>query len=192
MIYNCRKCGIPLIVAENVTQHRIDHCDYICRSCARDYRRVYQPEYQHRTGRQQPMSENRECSLFLGVHIAERVLSHVFKNVHRMPYGHTGYDFICSGGYMIDVKSSCSGRSGNRSDRWRFAIRKNKIAEYFLLLAFDNRDNLSPKHIWLIPSNVVNDYVIIGVSETTLSKWDEYKLDVDRVSACCNALKGIV
>ena len=37
--------------------------------------------------------DNKTCALFLGVHVAERVLSHVFKQVKRMPNGNVGYDF---------------------------------------------------------------------------------------------------
>ena len=137
------------------------------------------------------MSENRNCASFLGVYVAERVLSHVFKHVEKMPNGNPGYDFICGGGHKIDVKSACRHVRKNWADMWVFHIEKNQIAEYFLCLAFDNRDDLNPEHIWLIPSNKINDHVSIGISETTLAKWDEYKLDIEKVSACCNALRNI-
>ena len=71
-----------------------------------------------------PASENRQCPAFLGVHVAEQVLSKVFKDVKKMPYGHKGFDFICNKGKKIDVKSSCMRASGSN---WAFDIRKNKI-----------------------------------------------------------------
>ena len=187
MIHNCIKCGAPLIVGENTTQCKIDSHQHVCRSCTREY----QQEHYHRIGRCQPMSENRDCSSFLGVHVAERVLSHVFKHVKKMPYGNPGYDFICGGGYKIDVKSSCRHVRKNWADQWGFHIDKNTIADYFLLLAFDNRENLNPEHIWLISGCDINDHVGVGISETALAKWDQYKLDIDKVSACCNMLKNI-
>jgi hypothetical protein len=109
----------------------------------------------HVTGRQKPMSENKDCSLFLGVHVAERVLSNVFKNVQRMPQNNPGYDFICSKGYKIDVKSASlckilDKKHGSVIWRWNFHIRNNTIADYFLLIAFDDRENLNPMHVWLI------------------------------------------
>ena len=203
MTHNCIKCGAPLIVGENITQYRIDNWTYICRVCSSErtrehrqsHRKQYQEhqrEYNHSTGKTQPMSENRECSSFLGVYVAERVLSHVFKNVERMPMNNPGFDFICVGGHKIDVKSMCRFVHENWADRWVFHINKNQIAEYFLMLAFDNRESLNPEHIWLIPADKINDHVSISISESTLSKWDEYALDVSKVSACCNIIKEAV
>ena len=203
----CRVCGVLLVIGENVTQNQIDHSQYICRSCRREHDREYAREYnrehrehirergreyRHRIGRYQPMSENRQCPAFLGVCVAERVLSHVFKHVERMPYGNTGFDFICGHGYMVDVKGACRHVREKHADNWMFTIRKNKIAEYFLCLAFDNRNDLNPEHVWLIPANDVNDRVGISIAETTLTKWDQYKLDVEKVSACCNILREVV
>ena len=139
------------------------------------------------------MGKNRECASFLGVYVAERILSHVFKHVERMPYGNPGFDFICGGGYEIDVKASCRfHRKEGQSDRWLFTVHKNKIAKYFLCLAFDNRNDLNPEHIWLIPAKNINDHVCVAISETTVSKWDEYRLDINKVVSCCNIMKGDV
>lgn len=136
------------------------------------------------------MSENKSCPSFLGVHIAENVLSKVFKDVKKMPPCNPGYDFICKSGKKIDVKSSCIYHRVNRSDSWAFSINKNKCADYFLCLAFDNRDDLNPLHIWLIPSWKVSMYMGTGISESTLFKWNEYKLDIGKVLACCDSLKA--
>lgn len=181
----CRKCGTPLIIGENVTQMSINHSDYICRTCATNQSN----DLNHITGRNQSMSENRSCPQFLGIHVAEEVLSRVFKNVHRMLNNNQGYDFICGGGYMIDVKASCRGHPLNQADRWLFTIKKNKIAEYFLLLAFDSRKDLNPEHIWLIPGGDINDHAGIGISETTLDKWKDYELPTDKLVSCCDAMR---
>lgn len=185
MAHNCRVCRTPLVVGENMTQGRIDTRNYICRIC--DTKRWN--NWAHRTGRQQPMIKNRECSSFLGVVVAERVLSHVFKNVERMPTNNPGYDFICGRGYKVDVKSSCRRHRRKKADGWGFQIKKNQIAEYFLCLAFDSRDSLNPEHVWLIPAGDVNDHAGVQISESTLVKWDEYALDISKVSTCCNILK---
>ena len=192
----CRVCNAQLVVGENITQHRIDRRDYRCQRCQNEYLKTWKEthpghlrEWSHRTKRCKSMSENRECPSFLGVHVAEQVLALTFKNVQRMPYGNPGYDFICGRGYEIDVKASCRRHSKKQADQWTFTIKKNKIADYFLCLAFDNRNNLNPEHIWLIPANDVNDHVIVGISETTLSKWDKYVLDIKQVTTCCNAIR---
>lgn len=135
-----------------------------------------------------PMNENKKCSSFLGIHVAERVLSKVFKNVVRMPYHNRGYDFLCSKQFKIEVKSGCQ-RIKTRS--WSFTVKKNKIADYFLFLAFDNREDLNPVHIWRIPGKLINDKNVLVMSLSTMHQWDEYKLDIDGVASCCNAIKGV-
>ena len=92
-----------------------------------------------------PMKLNKKCSQFLGCHVAERVLSHVFKDVQRMSNGNKGYDFICNKGFKIDVKSSCI----QKNNSYIFSIRYNNIADYFLCIAFDNRENLNPQYIFV-------------------------------------------
>ena len=211
MTHDCIKCGAPLIVGENTTQKQIDLSQYTCRSCKQKYDREYRQkhleqcqkhdqeyrqkhrehhrnwarEYKHRMGIQHPMSENRNCASFLGVYVAERVLTKVFKNVERMPYSNPGFDFICGGGHNIDVKSACISVDG----RWGFSINRNKIADYFLCIAFDNREDLNPLHAWLIPGKKVNHLKGASIRPHTIHKWDEYKLDVEKVVACCNTMK---
>ena len=146
-------------------------------------------EYRHRTGINQPMCENRECASFLGVHVAERVLSHIFKNVNRMPYGNPGFDFRCGRDYLVDSKSSCRYHRPNCVDRWMFRIDKNQIAEYFLFLAFDDRKNLNPEHIWLIPAGDVNDHVTISISDSNIDKWKEYEQPIDQIITCCDTIR---
>ena len=154
----------------------------------RDAILVTQRKYRYAHGAK-PASENKQCPIFLGVHVAERVLSKVFKNVEQMPYGHKGFDFRCNKGKQIDVKSSCAQTRDNQSDRWGFQIRRNQIADYFLCLAFDNREDLNPLHIWLIPGHIINHVTRTSISESTLSKWDEYKLDINKVAACWDSMK---
>lgn len=211
----CRKCGRQLIIGENIAECNIRHRDYICQTCATKHRRTYQRDYNnahrehkreyqqahlehirenhrewsHRTGRRAPMGENRNCSMFIGVHVAERVLSHVFKDVHRMPYNNPGFDFRCRFNKMIDVKCSCRVCRENHADRWQFSIKQNVIADFFLCLAVNNRVDLEPEHIWLIPAEEINDHVSVSISETTLDKWRDYEQPIGRVISCCNRMK---
>jgi hypothetical protein len=136
------------------------------------------------------MSENRACASFLGVHVAERVLSHIFKDVTRMHYGNPGYDFICRHGYKVDVKSSCRRtHSENRADNWMFSINKNRVADYFLCLAFDSRESLNPEHVWLIPADNINDRMGVGISTSTIHKWNEFEQPIDQVVTCCDMMR---
>jgi len=156
-----------------------------CREC----RNKRQRELRHLRKVNIPMTKNKTCPVFLGVHVAERVLSRIFNNVEVMPYGTPGFDFICRKGYKIDVKSSCKIKNGT-AIRWKFYIRNNKTPDYFLLIAFDNRDDLNPEHVWLIPGNVLNTKTGVTISSSTLDKWKQYEKPIDDVLICCNKLKA--
>lgn len=196
----CWTCGESLITDNWHLSSQNKH-EQICKKCANERSRqqhmknienrreiVRRSRYNHGT---RPMNENTECPSFLGVHVTERVLRHVFNNVEQMPYGNPGYDFVCGNGYLIDSKSSCTRYNGNdRSPFWGFAIRRNKVADYFVLLAFDNRDDITPLHIWMIPGHVINHLTGVSISESTIDKWDEYRLDIDKVITCCNEMKS--
>ena len=133
---------------------------------------------------------NKDCPQYLGCTIAETVLSHVFKNVQKMPTHNPGYDLICGGGYKIDVKSSCIIKRKGRLDNWLFNINQNTIADYFIYLAFNNRKDLNPLHIWLIPGHVINHLMGAAISVSTLNKWSEYEQPLDKVLECCNTMRG--
>lgn len=131
---------------------------------------------------------NPDCTVFLGVVVAEKVLSKVFKNVQRMPPNNPGYDFICGKGFKIDVKSACIEKNTNR---WAFNIKRNQVSDYFLCLAFDNRKDLNPEHIWLIPGSLLNNLMNASIARSTLEKWSQYELidKLDDVVTCCDTLK---
>lgn len=150
----------------------------------------YSRKYYYKNG-VTPMNKNTKCTMFLGVHVAERVLSNVFKNVERMPYSNKGFDFICNKGKKIDVKSSIIHTRYKQNEYFSFTINKNEIVDFFLCLAFDNRDDLNPLYIWLIPGEKINNLKMLTVSLSTLFKFDEYKLDLNKIIKCCDTLKAI-
>ena len=135
---------------------------------------------------------NKECSTYLGVDISELILSKVFKNVKKMSYGHKGFDFKCSKGMKIDVKSAVLRFNKtliNYKGSWSFAIRRNKIPDYFLCIAYDNRIDLIPQHLWLIPSEKINHLTGTSIAKNKIDKWKEYELPINKVLSCCNELK---
>ena len=196
--HTCIKCECVLNDV-NSYQYDIKNSHYICKTCkrkqAREMRMKNPSIYRERVNRYRrgvgygPMEKNPSCSWYLGVHVAEHVLSMVFKDVHKMPYNHQGYDFICNKGMKIDVKSSTAHKKTNTSDWFGFHIRRNKIADYFLCLAFDSRENLEPKHLWLLPADKINHVVNAVISLNTINKWDEYKLPIDKVISCCDTMR---
>ena len=131
-------------------------------------------QYQLMCGWKGGMHKNTECGLYLGVHIGEKVLSKIFPNIKIMPPRNTGYDFIWNG-YKIDAKTACL--TEKSSTQWHYLIKKNKIPDYFLCLAFNNRINLTPLHVWFIPAIAINHLTGTSISISTINKWDIYKID---------------
>lgn len=164
--------------------------------------------YLHTKGTKRPMGENKSCSSYLGVYIAERVLSKIFSNIIRMPYGNKGYDFICQKGYKIEVKSSCLRTQKRRRKvhtKWDFGVNKNGVADYFIFVAFDNREDLNPCHVWLIKGTEIittpmnkqaklNSKTVFSVSNSERSKshYVEYEVSdkLEQFKKCCMQLRG--
>ena len=195
----CIKCGVKL-TDDNWYPSRRWQNSRICKECNREWNRLWRKANSEkakaistRGNRKQghlPFDENKGCASFLGIHISERVLSYAFKDVVRMPYGNPGYDIICNKGKKIDVKSSCTRRDMRwNSISWAFNIGRNTTADYFLCLAFDNREDLNPLHAWLIPGSKINHLTGTSISPSTLHKWDAYALDTSKIGDCCDAMR---
>lgn len=186
----CPMCGIVKTHSEynfNRSGKRVgtplDYCKKCCRIRIR--------EWNHRSGRQRPMNEAKDSSSFLGVHVAERVINGIFENAKHMPYGFRGYDFTCGNGYKIDVKSSCLHYRPNRAPEWGFGIDQNHIADYFLCIGFDDREQLNPMHVWLIPGHLINNHneLTITNSHRVVHKWCEFEKCVDKAVDLCEKLR---
>ena len=196
MGHNCRVCGV-ILNDDNWYPSYQKSGNYICNECHKE--RSYSwaknnPKKtkiiwtrNHRKNGHLPFYDNKECPQYLGIHIAERMLRHLFNDVEVMPYGNKGYDIICNKGKRIDSKCSCVNDGRNR---WTFNINHNIIADYFICLVFDNREYFNPLHIWLIPGYVLNHLSTASISQSTIHKWDEYELPIDEVSICCDTIRG--
>lgn len=196
----CTRCHESKPINEFDVQRRSrDGLQCWCKTCRRDYRKAYREhniehvrkierESNYRAGRGKPMMTNPDCGVYLGIYIAERVLAGVFGHINRMPNNNQGYDFICGKGYKVDVKSATLSKYGPNS--WSFTIRKNTTADYFLILAFDNRRDLNPEHIWMIPGVNLSMKEKAMISRSTLDKWAQWERPIERVIACCDRLKG--
>ena len=131
------------------------------------------------------MTDNKECPSHFGVYRTERLLKLVFDDVEVMPYGHKGYDFVCNKGMKVDSKSSCLRKDGN----WTFHIRYNTITDYFCCIAWDNRDDLNPLYMWMLPSDEFGHLSTASISPSTIHKWDKYLKPIGKLSACCNDMR---
>jgi hypothetical protein len=204
----CAKCKKD---QEN-DQYRYGH--NACKQCERDYEKErikdpiirarknkqckewnkshpgYYSEWDHKNGRCKPMTENKMGSQYLGVCVTEELLSKYFKNVKHLSYNNPGYDFICENEFKIDAKSSVI-RKDTKFGTYRFQIRKNTIADYFVCIGFDNRIDLNPLHIWIIPGKDINMLTGIAISnnERGLKKWSLYEKPLDKIVMCCSEMK---
>lgn len=115
-------------------------------TCYEEYAKVWK----YYPGMINPLTENRSTKNFIG-YIAECGMSKIFDNVMRMPHSNPGYDFICSKGQKIDVKGAIL----NQHNQFSFHIRHNHIADYFLLIGFNDILELEPLLILLIKSGEI-------------------------------------
>lgn len=63
-----------------------------------------------------------------------------------MFFTNRGYDFICETGEKVEVKSSLL----HSTNKFSFHIEYNDIADYIILIGFNNVLDLNPLHIWII------------------------------------------
>jgi hypothetical protein len=210
----CGKCKIPKPLSaygfHNSGKHKGELRTY-CRECENLISKVYyqankdivntKTTTKRYANGQKPMSENKECPSYLGIAIAEKALSNFFDHIIRMPLNNPNYDFICGKGFKIDVKASClhypktgiskEGYTKTYHPYWNYLIKKNPIAEFYLLLAFNSREDLEPLHVWLIPAHILNIKEGITITNTSkaLSKWSIYEKPLTNVIKCCNEMQ---
>lgn len=131
------------------------------------------------------ITDNKECAVYLGS-IAEIILSNIYNDVRVMPYGNHGFDVICNRDFKIDIKAAATGYKGY----WQFRINKNPIADLFLCIAFESRDDLhTPAHLWMIPGHIINHLQGLTIREATIDKWSKYSLSLDKLIACCDTIR---
>ena len=187
----CKTCGeLKDISTFGKHNHSKDHLTYSCTACRVNLNR----ESQHRTGNAIPYDKAKDFSMYLGIHIAESLLSTVFDNVTRAKMNNPGYDFICGKGYKIDSKSACITHTQNY-DVWGFHISQNKIADCFACIGFDNRRLLTPIHFWLIPGYIVQNKKMLTI-KTEYKKienpYSMYERPIEKIANQCNVMRGVV
>lgn len=179
----CDGCG----VYNSVPMYQYSRNSGMCIKCAAKFRELVQkpPLPDGWQSKLSDITDNKSSAVYLGS-IAEIILSNIYSGVRVMPINNHGYDIICNRDFKIDIKSSAI---GDKRGRWEFRINKNQTADHFLCIAFNSRDDLkNPVHLWMIPGHVVNHMTTICISKSTLDKWSEYKLSLDKLEACCNDL----
>jgi hypothetical protein len=157
---------------------------FVCMECSRESVR--------RSMGCHPMSENRSCAGWLGIHVAERALSKFFAHITRTPSGSSGGDFRCDKGFLIDVKCACLHFRVGQCAHWTVFPGHNTEADFFLFLLFDNRKDLTPMHVMLVPGCVVNNQSSVSITNNikSLAKWVQYEKPLDKVVCCCEKMRS--
>ncbi len=127
--------------------------------------------YRHKNGIKIPINECEEndWSAYFGNKTEElfkEFLLTIFEHVERMHNSNKGFDFRCKNPkqefitkysylkldkekeYRIQLKIRCLDRFNNVS-RWSYKIGYNNMADMFILVGFDSKENLNPLHICL-------------------------------------------
>lgn len=146
-----------------------------------DYRR----NWRYSKGESSPMSENQDCPSWFGVFIGENYVIQTFDNPIKMSYGNPGFDWLCKRGEKIDRKGRCLDFSKIYDwSGWAFPIRYNNIADWFILSAWDNRDSLTPLHVWMFHKDDIirgekfwmRDCITITNNHQKLIEFEEYEI----------------
>jgi len=191
----CKECRIQASAfwrskPENIKkQAKSDH-DRNQRPEVKERHKQNQANWAHRAGVQRPMQDAKDTSVYLGIYIAETVLADYFENVKRMPRNNPGFDFICKNGYKIDVKSSTLRKISKGAPRWKFSLKKNDKADFFLCVAFDSLDSLNPVHVYLIPAKDFVGKHDISITLNTEDQWKRYEKPIGKVIESCNRMKS--
>ena len=140
-----------------------------------------------------PIKEDRMDNRFLGIYIGENAINKIFEGSKRMRPHNPGYDILCPKGYKIDVKATVL----SRYNTYIFDISKNKTADYFVMIGFNNIIDLEPLHLWIIGGNeklhtgtTINDKnkLVILNEPLYLEKYEKYeKIDnLESLKILCN------
>ena len=176
----------------------------VCKECRKEYQKENKEHikkqskeyYEYGGGREKQgwksMYKNKSSPQFIGIVVAERLIKHLFNDFEMMPPNFPGYDAVCNKGKKINIKASTAHMQQNKNsvtNTWLFAVRKNKVPDFFLCMSFDNVIDLNPLFAWLIPGSEVNTQTGIRISSSTIHKWDKWKMDLNNAQSCCDLMK---
>ena len=154
--------------------------------------------YVHNTGRQLPKEVNKKCPAYFGS-FTESLMIQTFEDPIKMPYGNKGFDWTCKRGDKIDNKSVCLSLNIPYWEGWIFSIEYNNIADWFILSAWDDRDSLTPLHVWIFHKNDIvrerkfwrRDSFSITNKPNHLKKFESYEASnrFDKLKDICDKTK---
>jgi hypothetical protein len=137
--------------------------------------------------------DDKDSPTFFGK-FTENLMIQTFENVITVRHNNPGFDWICKNGDKIENKSACL-KDGN--SRWTFNVKYNKIADWFIFSAWDNRDSLTPLYVWILHKNdmvrgrKVCEFEGLSIlnNPSGLKDFEEYLTinRLERIKKLCNA-----
>lgn len=114
--------------------------------------------------------------------IAETILSDLFSDVQRMKQKNPEFDILCDS-KKVDVKGSLY-HEGLHHNYWLFSINKNSHSDYFVCIGYNENilpndiESLVPSHIWMIPSEMINNRVEFRIhdNENALNSMKQFAI----------------
>lgn len=138
---------------------------------------------------------NKDCSRYFGINIAENYVSNTFEDPIRMPNDNPGFDWVCKKGYKIQHKARCLTYREKRI-YWAFDIKYNNIADYFMFSGWDSRSNLEPMYVLMFHKNDIvrgdvfwrRENINITNRQNYLIEFRKYELSdkLEKLKVYCN------
>ncbi len=148
-------------------------------------------------GIHEPMEFNTDCPSYFGIYIAEKYIIQTFEDPIHMPPNNPGFDWLCKKKLKIQSKARCIGyHSCCDSSIFEFLIKRNSIADWFILSAWDNRDSLTPLHVWIFHKNDIVrgrkfcEFVSLSITNKPeyLKEFEKYEVTdkLEKLKEICN------
>jgi len=172
-IIKCKVCG-------EMKPHEAKNMCRLCyvRAKAAKKNMCERNKWRHETGKTEPLCVNKSCSSYLGVYIANKIMKDLYPESEKMPYGNPGYDHVLKNGDKIRVCTSTFHKT-KRRNFWGFHTKQKTTADYFIFMAFKDRNSDDPLHIWKIPNfGTIQDQQLVSIAESTLSKWSSFEITI--------------
>lgn len=156
-----------------------------------DYRR----DLYYESGRGLPSEANENCPTYLGV-FTENLMIYRYPGAKKMRYGNPGFDYLWNE-IKIDVKGKCITLRPGKLPGFTFPIRYNDIPDKFVLVGYENRDNLNPIYAWefdrdeIVRYRIGDRYILkdfwerhtftISYTPEGLSEFKDHQINIDEL-----------
>lgn len=181
-----------------------------------DRYREHNREYSWITGRTNPLEFDEELHFGdITEEFFKEFLLNCFESVRRTGYNDDGIDYFCNNPqeefigkypqfrlernkkYNIQHMARCLRYRQNRTPNWNYYVNYNDKVDYFILSAWDDKDDLNILHVWIFhKDDIIGDkkfwkrenFTITNLV-TKLKEFDKYELEKKDLEQLKNLVK---